>query len=58
MSNIPSVVSSALAIVIAIVSVGTFIVFLVLTKPKWSVTEGGATEPTAPPTAYSPASPA
>jgi len=56
--NIPSVVSSALAIVIAIVSVATFIVFFVLTKPKWSVTEGGATGPIASPTAYAPASPA
>ena len=45
--NIPSAVTSTLAVVIGAVSVATFVIFFVMLKPTWAVTE-----PSAPPTAY------
>ncbi len=49
--NFPDAVTSTLVLVIAAVSVATFLFWFVTLKPRW----GGVTEvgPTAPPTAYS-----
>jgi putative amide transporter protein len=46
--NIPSAVSSTLAVLIGAVSVATFVIFFVMLKPRWS-----AIEAPAPSTAYS-----
>jgi putative amide transporter protein len=50
--NIPSAVTTSFAVVIGVVSFGTFVIFFVLMKPRWSVVEASA-ERSAPPTAYS-----
>jgi hypothetical protein len=46
--NIPSALTSTFVIIIAAVSVGTFLVFLALLKPRWDVAEAPGA-----PTAYS-----
>ena len=50
--NIPSAVSTTFAVIIGVVSAGTFVIFFVLMKPRWSVVEDAA-ERSAPSTAYS-----
>jgi putative amide transporter protein len=50
--NIPSAVTTSFAVVIGVVSVGTFVIFFALMKPRWSVAEASA-ERSEPSTAYS-----
>ena len=50
--NIPSAVTTSFAVVIGVVSVGTFVIFFALMKPRWSVVEASA-ERSEPSTAYS-----
>ena len=55
--NFPDAITSTLPVIIAVISVATFIIFFVLTKPKWGVAEPAppptATAPPASPSAYS-----
>jgi putative amide transporter protein len=51
--NIPRALTTTFAVVIGVISVGTFIIFWVLLKPKWSVVEASSPEPSVPSTAYS-----
>jgi hypothetical protein len=50
--NIPSAVTTSFAVVIGVVSLGTFVIFFVLMKPRWSVAEAPA-ERSEPSSAYS-----
>ena len=50
--NIPSAVTTSFAVVIGVVSVGTFVIFFALMKPRWSVAEASA-ERSEPSSAYS-----
>jgi hypothetical protein len=40
--NIPSAATTTFAVIIGVVSVGTFIIFFVLMKPRWAVVEASA----------------
>jgi hypothetical protein len=50
--NIPSALTTTFAVVIGVVSLGTFVIFFALMKPRWAVAEEPAAQ-SAPSTAYS-----
>lgn len=51
--NIPKAITSTLPVIIGVVSAATFVICLVLTRPKWRVAAPEAAPAAAPPAAYS-----
>lgn len=51
--NFPKAITSTLPVIIAIISVATFVICAAVAKPKWGVAEPTAAPAATPPTAYS-----